>query len=100
MALIFSTPIQTRDGFTVENAYGRVAADDQYVGTHVRGHVEIFVNKEAYTNGLRPLKTEFIQDCQVPYDRAVDGTDILNIAHEGLIAELAKQNIIATKELG
>jgi len=99
MALIFTTDIQTRDGFTVSNAYGRVTAEDSYKGTQVSSHVDIFVSEQAFLSGITPVKTMYIQDSIVPYNRETDGTDILNIAHEGLIAELAKQGITATKEL-
>lgn len=99
MALHFKTDIQTRDGFTVSNAYGRVGADDSFTGTHINGHVEIYVSEQAFIDGLRPVKTTLIQDCYEPYNREIDGTDILNIAHNALIVNLAKQNIIAEKEL-
>lgn len=99
MALHFKTNIQTRDGFTVSNAYGRVGADDSFTGNYVTGHVEIYVSEQAFIDGIRPVKTTLIQDCQEPYNRKVDGTDILNIAHDGLIANLAEQGITAEKEL-
>ena len=99
MALQFTTDIQTLDGFTVANAYGRVTAKDSYEGGFVSGHVMIFASEAAFLADARPVKTALIQDCGVAYDRTTDGVDILNIAHEGLIAELAKQGIAATKQL-
>ena len=99
MALQFTTDIQTRDGFTVANAYGRVAVGDSYTGTEVSGHVDIYVTSQAFEDGVRPVKTAFIQDSIVPYNRDTDGTDILNIAHDALIAQLAIQGIVATKVL-
>lgn len=99
MALLFTTEIQTRDGFAVSNAYGRVAADDDFKGEFVRGYVNIYVSEQAFLDGNQPVKTNYIQDCMEPYNRDVDGTDILNIAHEGLISNLADQDIVATKQL-
>jgi hypothetical protein len=99
MALLFNTDILTKDGFTLSNAYGRVAAYDSYEGTKVSGQVDIFVSEQAFLTGKTPVKTNLIQNCVVPYDRKVDGTDILEIAHIGLIDQLAAQNIVATKQL-
>jgi hypothetical protein len=99
MALNFTTNIQTVEGCVLSNAYGRVSADDSFTGTHVTGHVDIYVSKQAFIDGLRPVKTRLIQDCREPYNREVNGTDILNIAHDGLIANLADQGVTATKDL-
>lgn len=99
MALQFQTDIQTRDGFTIQNAYGRVGADDRFTGTDIAGHVDIYASEQAYLDGARFVVTRLIQSVEVPYDRNIDGTDILNIAHDGLISVLADQGIVATKEL-
>ena len=99
MALQFTTEVQTKDGFTIQNAYGRVAVGDSYTGTEVSGNVEIYVTEQAFVTGARPVKTSFIQDAIVPYNRDTDGTDILNIAHDALVAQLALQGIVATKVL-
>ena len=99
MALQFQTDVKTRDGFIIQNAYGRVSSTDSYPGTVVSGHVDIYVTEAAWLEGDNAVKTRFIQDCGVPYNRDIDGTDILNIAHDGLIAELANQGVVAIKVL-
>ena len=99
MALQFTTDLISRDGFVVSNAYGRVTATDQLTGTFIKAHVDFYQSQESFESGIRPFKTQYIQDAHAPYDRAVDGVDVLNIAHDALIAQLAEQGIVATKEL-
>lgn len=99
MALQFQTDIQTREGITISNAYGRVGADDRFTGTFIAGHVDIYASEQAYLDGARFVVTRLIQSVEVPYDRTTDGTDVLNIAHDGLIKVLADQGITATKVL-
>ena len=99
MALQFNTTIATKDGFEVANAYGRVSVTDSYRGDAVHAVVEAYVSEQAFNEGASPLKAKFLPFAEAAYDRAVDGTDVLNIAHDALIASLANQGITATKVL-
>ena len=99
MALLFQTPITLPSGITVENAYGRVLATDNIYGKTVGGLVDIFVSEAAFEAGSASINADIRIVAEVPYDRAVEGADILNIAHEALIAKLAEQGIVATKQL-
>lgn len=101
MALNFTTTITLPTGIEVPNAYGRVSAVDQASGTKVDALVDIYTSEAAFTSGLKPLEVGFNRVASVPYDRAVDGADILNIGHDALIAMLADLDspIIATKNL-
>lgn len=99
MALTFNTTITLPSGIEVANAYGRVAAVDQTSGTKVEAIVDIYTSEAAYTTGLAPIEVGFNRTASVAYDRTTDGTDILNIGHDALVATLAQQGISATKSL-
>ena len=99
MALTFNTPLVTPQGFEVANAYGRVSVLDDKTGTLVQAGLAIYASEEAFTSGKEEIGFPNLGFATAPYDRATDGTDILNIAHDLLIAELAKGGITATKNL-
>ena len=99
MALNFTTQIELADGITVDNAYGRVSAVDQASGTFVDGIVDIYINEAAFIAKKQPINVGFNRTARTPYDRATDGTDVLDIAHDALITVLATQGITATKSL-
>lgn len=100
MALQLETPITTVEGFTVDNAYGRVQVLDKYAGESITAMVEFFTNEQAYLNGAQYLNVVGLDFGFVgPYDRNTDGVDILNLAHEYLIASLAAQGVNAIKLL-
>lgn len=99
MALLFTTPLPLETGLTLTNAYGRVSAVDNYKGTNLGGFVDVFVSEDAYLQGASPVRVPFTQGVDVPYDRATDGVDVLDLAHDALIEALKGQNIEATKSL-
>jgi len=99
MALIFNTMITLPSGLGVSNAYGRVAAVDQTTGTQVDAVVDIYASEDAFLNGLEPIQVGFNRTASAPYDRATDGTDILNIGHDALVASLTAQGFSVTKSL-
>ena len=96
MALNFTTTITLPSGLQVADAYGRVSAVDQATGTQVDALVDIFTSEDAFTTGLAPLEVGFQRTASAPYNRDVDGTDILLIGHNALVTMLAKQGITAT----
>ena len=100
MALTFSTPITLESGITLSNAYGRVTAQDEYIGTMLQAYVELFVSEAAFTAGAKGIQTGvFNQYTSVAYDRSTMGVDILDLAHDALVVSLAAQGITATKNL-
>ena len=99
MALTFNTTLTTDTGLQVADAYGRVSVADSLAGTTVQAYVDIFVSEDAYLAGARPIKTALQVGTDTPYNRDVDGTDILDIAHDTLVAFLAKQGVSAVKSL-
>ena len=99
MSLTITSRISTNQGITVENAYGRVAVTDVFNGTSLNASSIFYASEDAFLQGLDPLSISFITNCAAPYERNETNTDILNVAHDIVIAKLAQQNIVATKNL-
>ena len=99
MALQFNTSIELPTGIAVANAYGRVAAVDQSAGTQVDAIVDIYISEAAYIAGKEAITVSFNRTAATPYNRDVDGTDILNIGHEALMTVLATEGYTTTKLL-
>ena len=99
MSLTITSTIETIEGFEVSNAYGRVAVVDQINGTFLDSQLTIFTNEQAFLDGKQPLNADVQGYTRNEYDRAVDGTDILDLADDNLIILLATQNVEATKNL-
>jgi len=99
MALNFTTPITLPSGIQIADAYGRVSAVDQASGTQVDALVDIYTSEAAYTSGLQSLEVGFQRTASAPYNRENDGTDILLIGHNALVAMLANQGLTATISL-
>ena len=99
MALTFNSTIALPSGLEVANAYGRVAAIDVASGTQVDAIVDIYASEAAFTSGLSPVEVGFNRVASIAYNRATDGTDILNIGHDALVAMLTAQGISVTKNL-
>lgn len=100
MSLTIKTRLKSQEGFSVDNAYGRVAVVDQYQGNVLQAQVEFFIDEQTFLEGRAVVTVDGLnQISAAPYDRTVDGTDILDIAHDRLIALLAQQGVEATKNL-
>ena len=99
MSLTITTRIATNQGISVENAYGRVAVQDSFAGEELQSSLNLYASEDAFLQGAQILSTRLITTSRVPYDRATMSTDILDLAHDQLIAVLADQNIDATKNL-
>ena len=100
MALIFNTPIEMQNGITVTDGYGRVGVADNVNGTQLQQVVEIYVSEQTFIDGKAPISIEdVITTLASPYNRDVDGTDILNIGHEALMTVLATEGYTTTKLL-
>ena len=100
MALNITSTFKTRDGFEVSTGYGRVSVLNPMQGTDIQARVDIFASESSYEAKNYPVEILNLQNQVVfQYDYATDSKDILDLAHDALIAKLAEQGIIATKNL-
>ena len=99
MALTITTTITTAEGFEVTNAYGRVAVVDAFAGDTLEEYANIFVSEAAFLAGAQPLNVGFTTKLTSAYDRTMQSTDILDLAHDHLIAAMATDGVVAIKEL-
>lgn len=90
MALTFNTDIEMANGITISNAYGRVGVADNIKGDELQQIVEIFVSEQAFIDGKQPIMIDgLVTTLASPYDRTVDGNDVLALAHANLKAMLS-----------
>lgn len=100
MALTFNTTIEMDNGLHVVDAYGRVGVADNIAGDSLQQIVEIFTSEAAFLDGKQSITlTDVVTTVVTPYDRNVDGTDVLAIAHTNLKALLADAGYDTTIEL-
>ena len=103
MALQMQTPIQLKNGLTIDSAYARVGVVEPINGKNVNAHLIVYKDKVAYQSGIEPIKgIEFnglVDFLILEYNREIDGSDTLDIAHNAFIVKLAEQDIIAIKDL-
>lgn len=99
MALTFNTPLTTPQGIEISNAYGRVSVLDDKTGTSLQAGLAIYASEAAFLAGAEEFGFPNLGFASAPYDRATDGTDILDLAHDLLVSELSKIGISATKSL-
>ena len=99
MSLNITTQLETLDGFSLPSSYGRVAVGDDVAGTNLQSVLVIYKDEAAFEAGANGININLKLSDQSPYNRDVDGTDILNIAHDRLIALLADQGVTAVKVL-
>ena len=100
MALTFNTEIKLGGGISVENAYGRITAIDNYNGTELAAAVYVYATEQAFLDGLEAVSAlPFRNSVTAPYNRETMGTDILNLAHDAMIVGLDQQGYSATKVL-
>ena len=101
MALIFNTPIEMQNGITVTDGYGRVGVADNVNGTQLQQVVEIYVSEQTFIDGKAPISIEdVITTLASPYNRDVDGTDVLALAHTNLQTYMATLGYTTTIVLG
>ena len=99
MSLNISTRIATSQGISVENAYGRVGVQDSFSGDNLSAIVNLYASEDAFLQGAQQLSTQLVTSNRKPYDRNVESVDILDLAHDQIIALLADQGVVATKDL-
>jgi hypothetical protein len=59
----------------------------------------IYPAKLSFTSNYYPLRTELESAYSFSYDREIDGSDTLLLAHNYIISELSKVGISATADL-
>lgn len=99
MALEITSTITTVEGIQLEGAYGRVAVVDAFKGDAIEEYANFYVNEAAFLAGVQPLNVAFTTKLTSPYDRTMESTDILDLAHDHLIAAMAAEGVIVVKNL-
>jgi len=99
MALTINTTITTPEGLEITNAYGRVSVADNKFGATLQCLLDIYASETSFTNGKEAFNMPALAFVEINYDRTVNGVDILDLAHDALIAKLAAVGISATKVL-
>lgn len=100
MALIFNTPIMTPNGVEISNAYGRISVADQKFGATLQCGLDIYASEAAFTANAQPFNMPELAYVEVVYDRTVQSTDILDLAHDAHMTKLSSVGISTTKVLG
>lgn len=109
MALNITSQVTTDSGIDLSTSYGRVTVNNPESGELLICGLQWYPSEAAYTAGVDPLR---IKDpnglipgdliptfMSTPYDRATDGTDTLQIAHDFIQSELDSKSISSTQVL-
>jgi len=99
MSLNITSEITTRDGFVLPTSYGRVAVYDSVKGDNLGSSVDIYKDEAAFLAGDQAVKVKLTLSNQEPYDRDVDGVDILDLAHDRMMDQLSAQGVRSEKNL-
>lgn len=99
MSLNITSEITTLDGFVLPTSYGRVAVFDNTDGTTLNSSVLIYKDEAAFLAGTDAVKTIMSLNNIEPYDRDVDGVDILDLAHDRIMAKLSSYGVRSEKNL-
>ena len=84
--------INLNNGLSFNEFYLRLEVSLNNNGDVIRLRVESYLNKEKYISGGR-LQIPYRISNNFPYNREVDGTDILSLAHEKVKSELIEAGI-------
>ncbi len=99
MSLNITSEITTKDGFVLPTSYGRVAVFDNTDGANLAASCLIYKDEAAFEAGDQAVKVGLKLTNYEPYDRDVDGVDILNIAHDRMMDTLSAQGVRSEKNL-
>ena len=97
MAIFINAPVVTREKSSIENFYGRVTPELYLDGCCLFVKVFFYVSKEAYSLGGSPILESYKK--MFSYDRAVDGPDILTVAHNKVIEEWTIDQVYNAEDL-
>ena len=82
MALNVTGTFEQPTGQTLEAAYARTNAALNLQGNYVMAYPEFWLDEAAFNAGKDNLRVDIQADFNYPYDRAVDGADILAFANQ------------------
>lgn len=100
MALNITSPLNTAQGFEISDTYARISVTDQYRGKSLIVNLDVYASENAFDTQAFALNiVDADLDLVVDYDRDTMSKDILDLAHDKMIAHLADQGITATKIL-
>lgn len=100
MSLQITTTLKTPQGFEITNAYGRVAALNAFKGDTLQAAVQLYVSEASFEAGDLPFEVNGLNlGLTAPYEYTPATENILDIAHDLLIAFLAEQGVTAQKSL-
>lgn len=100
MSLQITSTLKTPQGFEVSNAYGRIAVQNGFTGDNVQAAVAIYISEAAFLAGDQQLQfLDLTLGATAPYVYEPNTENILDIAHDLMIATLADQEIVAVKML-
>jgi len=88
MALEITGNIELEDGTTLSSCYGRTNYRVNDSSDSVTIIVEYWIDKNAYDNEKRGLRTSFNFDGRYAYDRTIDGVDVLDFTQNKIKNEL------------
>lgn len=78
MALIVSGNIELSNGLSVDSCYARTNYRVNDSSSQVVIMVEYWLNKDAYETGKLSIPVNINTNPRVPYNRDVDGSDVLD----------------------
>lgn len=90
MALQVNEPITTIEGIDLESHYLRIEPKLCICGTRLEVEWSYYISKTLFQEGNRPFipKEHIFRKQAFTYDRLVDGTDIVSVAHDKLVGYL------------
>lgn len=101
MALNVTGQFEQPTGQVLEAAYARTNAALNLQGNYVMAYPEFWLDEAAFNAGKDNLRVDIQADFNYPYDRAVDGADILAFANAKVKETLEALGYTATiVELG
>ena len=82
MALQVQGTFELETGMTLNEVYARTNASLSIEGDRVDAYPEFWIDNAAYSARKDTLRIIIREDFSYPYDRAVDGADILAFANQ------------------
>jgi len=99
MGLLITNELPLSNGFIITEGYVRVSVVENLEGTMIGCTGTLYKDKICFGLPTSPIEGTCSLLKYRDYDRLVDGSDILGLAHDALIEHLLEQGIVAVKEL-
>ena len=91
MALEITGNIELQGGITLSSFYGRTFYSVFVNSSEVKVGVQYWISKDAYDNNLGTIEPKILLQGYFPYDRLVDGDDILTFTQNKIKEQLEAQ---------